>query len=96
MSNGTCVGSSLEQIAKNVLITRSVNVVFVNLIPFMRSIIALCPELPFAAFFAKLQHYAISARVRDEMLEHIECVFQSIQVPPNSPSNTMIERTEEI
>jgi len=92
--NGTCIGSSLEQVAKTVLITRSVNVIFVDLVSFMRSVIALCPELPFATFFAKLQYYAISARVRDEMFEHIERVFQSIQVPPNPPSNTTLERTE--
>jgi SacI restriction endonuclease len=78
--SGTCVGSSLEQVAKTVLRTRNVNVIFVDLVSFIRSIIALCPGLTFAAFFAKLQSYAISVRVRDEVLEHIALVFQSIQV----------------
>lgn len=82
--NGMCVGSSLEQVAQSVLITRGVNVIFVDLISFVRSVVALCPELLFATFFAKLQYCAVSARVRDEMFEHIERVFQSVQVPPNS------------
>ena len=92
--NGTCIGSSLEQVAKTVLLTRSVNVIFVDLLFFMRSVIALCPELSFATFFAKLQYYAISARVRDEVFEHIEHVFQSIQVPSNPLHNTALEQTE--
>lgn len=76
--NGTCMGSSLEQVAKTVLITRSVNVIFVDLVSFVRSIIALCPELSFATFFAKLQYCAISARVKDEMFEHIEQTLDSM------------------
>ena len=85
--NGTCMGSSLEQVAKTILLTRSVNVIFVDLLSFMRSVVALCPELSFATFFAKLQYYAIGARVRDEVFEHIESVFQSMQVASNPPSN---------
>ncbi len=92
--SGTCIGSSLEQVAKTVLLTRNVNVIFVDIVSFIRSVIALCPELPFATFFAKLQYYAISARVKDEVFEHIERVFQSIQVPSNPPSHTSQERTE--
>jgi hypothetical protein len=92
--NGTCIGSSLEQVAKTVLLTRNVNVVFVDLGSFVRSVSALCPDLPFATFFTKLQSYAISARVKDEVFEHIESVFQSIQTPSNPPSNTALERTE--
>lgn len=77
-ANGTCIGSSLEQVAKTVLLTRRVNVIFVELFSFVRSVIALCPKLSFATFFAKLQYYAISSRVRDEVFEHIDRVFQSI------------------
>ncbi len=76
--NGTYSGSSLEQVAKTVLLTRSVNVIFVDLVPFIRSVVALSPELSFATFFAKLQSCAISVRVKDEVFEHIEHVFQSI------------------
>jgi len=85
--NGTCIGSSLEQVAKTIFLARSVNVIFIDLLAFVRSVIALCPELSFANFFEKLQYYAISARVRDEVFEHIESSFQSIQVASNSPSN---------
>jgi hypothetical protein len=92
--SGISIGSSLEQIAKTVLLTRSVNVIFVDLVSFVRSIIALCPELSFATFFAKLQYYAISARTRDELFEHIKHVFQSMQAQSNPPSNTSLERTE--
>jgi len=92
--SGISIGSSLEQIAKTVLLTRSVNVIFVDLVSFVRSIIALCPELSFATFFAKLQYYAISARTRDELSEHIKHVFQSMQAQLNPPSNTSLERTE--
>jgi SacI restriction endonuclease len=92
--NGTCVGSSLEQVAKTVLMTRSVNVIFVDLVSFLRSIMALCPELSFATFFSKLQYYAISARTRDEMFEHIGHVFQSMQVTSDSPFDTIPERMD--
>jgi SacI restriction endonuclease len=92
--NGTCIGSSLEHIAKTVLITRGVNVVFVNLVPFVRSIIALCSELPFTTFCAKLRYHAISARSGDEMFEHIDRVSQSVQVPLNPLSETTVERME--
>jgi SacI restriction endonuclease len=85
--NGTCISSSLEQVAKTVFLTRRVNVIFIDLLSFVRSVIALCPELSFAAFFEKLQYYAISARVRDEVFEHIESIFQSIQVTSNPPSH---------
>jgi hypothetical protein len=92
--NGRCMGSSLEQVAKTVLITRNVNVVFVDLVSFVRSVIALCPELHFSTFFAKLQYCAVSARVRDEMFEHIEYVSQSVQVLPNPLPNMTLEQTE--
>jgi SacI restriction endonuclease len=92
--NGTYIGSSLEKVATTVLRTRNVNVIFVDLGSFVRSVSALCPDLPFATFFTKLQYCAISARVKDEVFEHIESVFQSIQTPSNPPSNTALERTE--
>jgi hypothetical protein len=85
--NGTCIGSSLEQVAKTIFLSRNVNVVFIDLLSFVRSVIALCPELSFANFFEKLQYYAINARVRDEVFEHINSVFQSIQVASSLPSN---------
>lgn len=73
--NGTYVGSSLKQVEKNILLARSVNVIFVDLLSFTRSIIALCPELSFAAFFAKLQYLAIDARLKDEVFEHIRSLL---------------------
>lgn len=85
--NGTCVGSSLEQVAQNIFLARSVNVIFIDLPSFVRSVIALCPELYFATFLEKLRYYAIGARVKDEVFEHIENTFQSIQVELNPPSN---------
>lgn len=88
--NGICIGSSLEQIATTVLLTRNVNVIFVDLVPFIRAVIALGPEFPFANFFAKLQYYAIVTRVRDEVYEHMEHVFQSMQVPSNPSPNDRI------
>ena len=78
--NGTCIGSTLEQVAKNVLQARNVNVIFVDLDSFFRSVIALCPDITFTKFLAKLQNYAITVRVRDEVFEHIERVCQSIQI----------------
>jgi hypothetical protein len=79
--SGQCIGSSLDQVAKAVLTTRRVNVVFIELVSFVRAIIGLCPKLSFATFFEKLEYYAISARVKDEVFAHMERVFQSIQVP---------------
>jgi len=79
--NGRCIGSTIEQVAKNVLQTRNVNVIFVDLGSFFRSVIALSPDLTFAIFLSKLQNYAISARVRDEVFEHIERASQSISIP---------------
>jgi hypothetical protein len=58
-----------------------VDVVFIELVPFVRSILALCPEIYFSAFLEKLQYYAINARVKDGVFEHIERVFQSIEAP---------------
>ena len=77
--SGSCIGSSREQIANAVLLKRGVNVIFVDLVPFMASIIALHPELSFVTFFSKLQSCAVSARVKDEVYKHIEQTFQSLQ-----------------
>ena len=93
--NGICIGSSLEQVAKTVLLTRRVNVIFVELVSFTQSVIALCPELSFTTFFAKLQHCANRVRVKDEVFEHIDFVLQSIQIPSDPPSNKVLERTDE-
>lgn len=91
--NGTCIGSTREQVAKNVLKTRNVNVIFVDLVSFFRSVIALCPDLTFITFLVKLQNYAISTRVRDEIFEHIEHVSQSIQISVAPAINTALEPT---
>ncbi|NER00673.1 MAG: restriction endonuclease, SacI family, partial [Cyanothece sp. SIO2G6] len=85
--NGACVGLSLEQVAKDIFLARSVNVIFIDLPSFVRSVIALCPALGFATFLEKLQYYAIGARVKDEVFEHIESIFHSMQVTSSSPSN---------
>lgn len=77
--NGICVGSSLEQVSKTILVTRNVNVIFVDLASFIRSIIALCPDLSFAKFLAKLQYYAINARVKDDFFEHVKRALQSME-----------------
>lgn len=89
-ASGAYIGLSLEQVAKTVLFTRRVNVVFIDLVSFTRSIISLCPELSFLIFFEKLQYCAIGARVKDEVFEHIEYVFQSTQVLPDQPSNNIL------
>jgi hypothetical protein len=90
--NGAYIGLSLEQIAKTVLLTRSVNVIFVDLLPFVKSVIAICLELSFATFFAKLQYYAITARTKDAVFEHIERIFQVMQVSPSPLSDPAVDR----
>lgn len=85
--HGVCVGSSLEEVTKNIFLARSVNVIVINLPSFVRSVIALYPELYFATFLEKLQYYAIGTRVKDEVFEHIKSIFQFIQVASNPPSN---------
>lgn len=89
--NGACIGSSLKQVAKTILLTRGVNVIFIDLLSFVRSIVALCPELSFAVFFERLQYHAVCARVRDEVFEHIESIFQSIEVTSNPSSKNPAE-----
>ena len=79
-ANGANIGLSPEQIAKNVLHKRNINVVFVDLISYIRSVITLCPEISFASFLEKLQYCAKKARVKDGFFEHIDHVSQAIQV----------------
>jgi hypothetical protein len=91
--SGSCIGSSREQVANAVLLKRGVNVIFVDLVPFMASIIALHAELSFAAFFSKLQSCAVSTRVKDDVYKHIEQTFQSLQTSPSLTLDTL-ESTE--
>ena len=79
-ANGANIGLPSEQIAKNVLHKRNINVVFVDLISYIRSVITLCPEISFASFLEKLQYCAKKARVKDGFFEHIDHVCQAIQV----------------
>ena len=79
-ANGANIGLPPEQIAKNVLHKRNINVVFVDLISYIRSVITLCPEISFASFLEKLQYCAKKARVKDGFFEHIDHVSQAIQV----------------
>jgi hypothetical protein len=83
--NGACIGLPLKEVARNVLLTRKVNVIFVDLGSFVKSVIALSPELTFAAFSAKLHYCATNARVKDEVFEHIDHVLQSVQVLTKPP-----------
>jgi len=79
-ASGQCVGSPLKQVAETVLNTRRVNVVFVELVSFVKAVIALCPELSFATFLEKLRYYAISARVKEEVFTHMKLALRTIQV----------------
>ncbi|MFB2934428.1 restriction endonuclease, SacI family [Aerosakkonemataceae cyanobacterium BLCC-F154] len=90
-ASGRCINSSLEQIAKTVLLRRSVNVVFIDLVHFIRSMIALCPELSFFMFLEKLQYCATNARVKDEVFEHIKNVVQSRETLSNLPFDDSVE-----
>ena len=75
--HGACVGSSLENVAQTVFQEQGVNVIFVDLISFVKSLIALCPSLSFTTFFAKLQDCATTIRVKDDVLEHLNRIFIS-------------------
>lgn len=86
-THSTCVGASLEQMANNTLLARNVNVIFIDLPSFVRSILALCPGLFFAPFVERLQDYAIAARAKDEVFEHMASVLQSIPIASHSPSD---------
>ncbi|MBD2042862.1 restriction endonuclease, SacI family [Microcoleus sp. FACHB-672] len=80
-TRATYIGSSLEQVSRTVMVTQNINVIFIDIVSFIKSIIALCPELSFSRFFEKLQDCATSVRVKDEVFEHINHVFQTIQAP---------------
>jgi hypothetical protein len=56
------------------LASSGVNVTFVEVLPFLRSIIALCPDLSFADFLSGLQRQAIETRVKDEVFDHINTI----------------------
>ncbi len=75
-TNGVYAGGSLEQAREDILAERGVSIVLVDLLSFVKSIVALCPDLSFVIFLQKLQNCATGARVKDEVLEHIE---QSLQ-----------------
>lgn len=79
-ANGQCIEASSQQIAKTVLAQRGVNVIFIELASFVKSTIALCPNLTFTMFWEKLQYYAINARVKDDVFTHMESVLQSMQI----------------
>jgi SacI restriction endonuclease len=63
---GACVEPSLSEVAQEILAGSGMNVTFVEILPFLRSIIALCPALSFGDFLSKLQQQAIDTRVKDE------------------------------
>jgi SacI restriction endonuclease len=69
--HGGCVDQPLPEVAQEVLAGSGVNVTFVEVLPFFRSIIALCPALSFSDFLSSLQQQAIETRVRDEVFDHI-------------------------
>jgi hypothetical protein len=68
---GACVEPSLSKVAQEILAGSGVNVTFVEILPFLRSIIALCPALSFADFLSRLQQQAIDTRVKDEIFDLI-------------------------
>jgi hypothetical protein len=69
--HGGCVETSLSEVAQEVLAGSGVNVAFVEILPFLRSIIALCPALSFADFVSRLQQQATETRVKDEVFDLI-------------------------
>lgn len=79
-ANGQCIEASSQQIAQTVLTTRGVNVIFIEQVSFVKSAIALCPNLTFTTFWEKLRYYAINARVKDDVFTHMEAVLQAMQV----------------
>jgi hypothetical protein len=76
--HGGCVEPSLSEVAQEVLAGSGVNVTFVEVLPFLRSIIALCPDLSFADFLSGLQQQAIETRVKDEVFNHISTIVAAI------------------
>lgn len=76
---GRYIGESIEQVTQSVFQSSNVNVIFVELDPFLRSLLALCPNLTYAQFLTKLQASAIVSRAKDEVYEQIERAHQSTQ-----------------
>jgi SacI restriction endonuclease len=72
--HGGCVGGSLSDVEQEILAGSGVNVTFVEILPFLRSIVALCPALSFADFLSRLQQQAIETRVKDEVFDHINAI----------------------
>jgi hypothetical protein len=78
--HGQYIGTSLEQVAQSVFQVSNVNVIFVEVVPFLRSVLALCPNLTYTQFLTKLQDSAIVSRAKDEVYEQIEVAFKLTQV----------------
>jgi SacI restriction endonuclease len=76
--HGGCVGGSLSEVAQEILAGSGVNVTFVEILPFLRSIVALCPALSFTDFLSRLQQQATKTRVKDEVFDHINAVVADI------------------
>jgi SacI restriction endonuclease len=73
--HGSCVEPSLSEVAQEILAGSGVTVNFVEVLPFLRSIIALCPALSFGDFLSKLQQQAIDTSVKDEVFDLIRKVL---------------------
>jgi hypothetical protein len=69
--HGGCVDRSLSEVAQEISAETGVNVTFVEILPFLRSIVALCPALSFADFLSRLQQQAIETRVKNEVFDLI-------------------------
>jgi SacI restriction endonuclease len=76
--HGGCVGGSLSEVAQEILAGSGMNVTFVEILPFLRSIVALCPALSFTDFLSRLQQQAIETRVKDEVFDHMKAVAAGI------------------
>jgi SacI restriction endonuclease len=72
--HGECTDRSLSEVVQEILAGSGVNVTIVEILPFLKSIIALCPELSFADFLSRLQQQAIKTRVKDEVFNRTNAV----------------------
>jgi SacI restriction endonuclease len=77
-TKGKYVGSSLNQATAKVLAKRGVTVICVDILPFIRSIITLLPNLTFSEFLVQVRQCAHQARVKDAVLEHLAAVTKSM------------------
>jgi hypothetical protein len=75
--HGGCASQSLSDLAQEILASSGVNVTFVEILSFLRSIIALCPELSFADFLSGLQRQAIKTKVKDEVFDYINTIVEA-------------------